>query len=527
MGMFLNNDDAHAQYEGMTNSRYFVDKSAMIDELIDCMEGAQNALCFTRPRRFGKSVMANMVAAYFGKAGDNRQVFDQLEISDSKQYEKYLNQHNVIYIDFSKMPELCADYERYVNRIINGLKQDIKASFEWIEFSEAMTLWDMLSLTKERYIFVLDEWDAVFHMTFMTNEDKNNYLLFLKQLLKDQAYVELVYMTGVLPIAKYSSGSELNMFAEYSMVGAERFSSYFGFTDEEVDQLYETYKTHTKNHKISREDLRLWYDGYYNAQEIRLYNPRSIVSALTNNQLSSYWTSSGPYDEIFYCIKDSISNVREDIALMISGESVPARVREYAATSQELRTKNQVYSAMIVYGLLTYHDGNVLIPNKELMDKFDELLMEKEEMGYVHQLVRKSRAMLRATLVGDTDTMAEIMEFAHDTESPILQYNSEVELAAIVNLVYLEAREQYHVVREEKAGKGFADFIFYPYKPSKDCILLELKVNATPKEAILQIREKQYALNITRDPRYTGRILLVGIGYNSKSKTHACKVEEL
>lgn len=388
----------------------------------------------------------------------------------------------------------------------------------------------MLAKTGRKFIFVLDEWDAPFHMDFVTQRDRSNYLLLLKNLLKDKAYVKLVYMTGVLPIAKYSSGSELNMFAEYSMVSKERFSDYFGFTESEVDRLYAIYQETVSTAKFTREDLRIWYDGYYNAAGEQLYNPRSIVSALLNNELSNYWTSSGPYDEIFYYIKDNIDNMRDDITLMASGERLFAQVTEYSATSLALETKDQAYSAMVVYGLLTYFDGKVFIPNKELMDKFDELLMEKEAMGYVHQLAKRSNAMLEATLSGDTSTMTEIMEFAHNTESPILQYNNEAELAAVVNLVYLAARDKYRVVREDKAGKGFADFVFYPYKASRDPIIVELKMDASPDDAIKQIRAKGYALTFTQAETYktyTGRILLVGISYDRKTKTHACKVEEL
>lgn len=217
------------------------------------------------------------------------------------------------------------------------------------------------------------------------------YLAFLKNLLKDQIYVELTYMTGVLPIAKYSSGSELNMFVEYDMTVMERFSGYFGFVEEEVDSLFEIYLRTTKKPKVVREDLRMWYDGYYTASGERLYNPRSVVCALANNQLTNYWTSSGPYDEIFFYIKNNIDDIRDDLVLMISGEGVEAEIQNYAAVSMELNTKDEIYSAMVIYGLLTYRDGKVFIPNKELMDKFRELLMNKESMGYVYRLANESK----------------------------------------------------------------------------------------------------------------------------------------
>jgi len=185
----------------------------------------------------------------------------------------------------------------------------------------------------------------------------------------------------------------------------------------------------------------------------------------------------------------------------------------------------------VVYGLLTYDNGEVLVPNKELMDKFNELLLSRDSLGYVYSLAKKSEQMLKATLAGDTKVIEDILQFAHDTESPVLSYNNEVELAAIVNLCYLSARNKYRIEREDRAGKGFADFVFYPEQKSDDCIILELKVDSTPEEAIAQIKEKKYALcfrgKLGEGMRYTGRILAVGISYNKKSKEHSCKVEVL
>ena len=220
-------------------------------------------------------------------------------------------------------------------------------------------------------------WDAVFYMPFISEEERKEYLLFLKWLLKDQPYVEFVYMTGVLPIAKYSSGSELNMFVEYDMSTSEEFSEYFGFSDTEVDRLYEIYQKRTADTRFDREELRIWYDGYYTATGIRLYNPRSVVLALTDNQLRSYWTSSGPYDELFYYIRHNVEAVRDDLAYMVSGEKVPVNIGQFSAVSMEMTSREQIYSAMVIYGLLTYEDGGVLIPNKELMDKFNELLLSR------------------------------------------------------------------------------------------------------------------------------------------------------
>ena len=536
MGRYLNSRVPFEAYREIAGTRFFVDKSLLLEDVLSSMEmDGQKYLCITRPRRFGKSVMANMVAAFFGRAADAGKLFEGLAIAGNGHYKAHLNKHNVIYIDFSEMPRDCTNYTQYIARIQDGINNDLARAYDDLSIVTARASWDIMAdifqEKGEKFIFVMDEWDAVFHMSFITQEDKEAYLLFLKSLLKGKAYVELAYMTGVLPIAKYSSGSELNMFLEYDMATKKKFSEYFGFSDSEVDKLFEIYRKGTDEPAITREELRIWYDGYCTAKGKRIYNPRSVVCALTDNELSNYWTSSGPYDEIFYYIRNNIQDVRDDIVLMVSGEPVPIALQGYAVTGTELKTKNQIYSAMVVYGLLTYENKMVSIPNKELMDKFNELLLNNDSLGYVYNLARESERMLNATLAGDTDTMAEILEFAHNTESPVFSYNSEIELAAVVNLVYLAARDRYRVEREDKAGKGYVDFIFYPEVKNADAIILELKAGGTPKKAIQQIKDKNYALRFKgkmgEKPKYTGRILAVGISYSPKRKEHSCKVEIL
>lgn len=248
-------------------------------------------------------------------------------------------------------------------------------------------------------------------------------------------------MTGILPIAKYSSGSELNMFVEYTMAGKIKYSEYFGFSDEEVDTLFTRYLKLTEKPLIDREGLRMWYDGYLTLSGKKLYNPRSVVCTLSDNQLSNYWTNSGPYDEIFYYVRKNVDDVRDSIALMAAGESVPAKLQEYAATSMELQTKDEILSAMVVYGFLCVENGRVSIPNKELMDKFVDMIRKEPSLGYVYQLAKESERMLKATLSQDTDTMLAILEKAHNTESPLLAYSNETELTVLINLVYLSARD--------------------------------------------------------------------------------------
>ena len=353
-----------------------------------------------------------MLGAFFGKAWDASQIFDHLKIADSPEYHQYLNQYDIIYIDFSRLPENCTSYRQYIDRIITGLKNDLAEAYPEYQTDSIYALWDILSQISEQtdrqFVFIMDEWDAVFHLPFITEKEKAEYILFLKTLLKDQDYTALAY---------------------------------------------------------------------------------------------------------------------------IAGEGVDAKIDEFAASAMELKSRDQIYSAMVVYGLLTYSGGKVFIPNRELMFKYEELLQNEESLGYVYQLAKISNQMLRATLSRDTQKMSEILQYAHNTESPILSYNNEVELSAIVNLVYLSARNKYRIEREDKAGKGFVDFIFYPWNLTDTCIILELKVDHSPEDALLQIREKDYLLRFQgksgETRKYTGEVLGVGISYDKETKEHFCKVEVL
>ncbi|MCD8109601.1 MAG: ATP-binding protein [Clostridiales bacterium] len=554
MGFYLNSAGAHEMFCDDCAGTYYVDKSAILNDLVPIVEMGENLAvaaggngkksikytCITRPRRFGKTMMANMISAYFGRGADSSSQFAHMKASSCEWYQRHLNAHNVIHISFNDMPDELTTYAQYIGRIKKMLLRDLQMEYPDAGIESDDAVWDALTMVfeycgREKFIFVLDEWDYIYHQRFVSDSDKESFTKFLSLLLKDRAYVEMAYMTGILPIAKYSSGSELNMFCEYTMATQAVYSEYFGFTDAEVDELYARYLMQdvSSNPRISREDLRFWYDGYQTCSGIRVYNPRSVVYALTNNQIDNYWTSSGPYDELFYYVGANVDEVKEPVGLMVADLPVPAKVQDYAATSMELRTRDEIFSAMVVYGFLNYSDGCVSIPNRELMGKFSEMVKKEASLGSVYQLAKESERMLRATKAGDTKTMAEILQFAHHTISPLNSYNHEAELASMLRWIYLSAIETYRIEREDRAGTGYVDYIFYPFRRDDDALIIELKVDHTVDEAIEQIKDRQYVLRFMgkpgQKPEYTGRVLAVGIAYHRKdtAKRHECRVEVL
>lgn len=537
MGFYLNSKRPLDSYKKEYDSHYFVDKTLILDELSERINTNTNYVCITRPRRFGKSVMANMIVSYFSRADDADGFFSDLKISGRESFKQHCGKYDVIFISFNELPRKCRSYDQYIERIESMLLKDLMKAYPDAEISEDDAVWDAFTMVydaydSQRFLFVFDEWDFIFHRDFITERDKREYISFLSNMLKDKAYVALAYMTGILPISKYSSGSELNMFAEYTMVSEELYSDYFGFKNSEVDELYARYLNTQPVPNVTREGLRNWYDGYHTKSGERVYNPRSVVLSLTNNNLGSYWTSSGPYDEIYYYVEHNVAAVRDNLAQMVAGIPVSANVREYAASSMNLTTRDEIFSAMVVYGFLSYENGKVSIPNKELMDRFCEMLVKEQSLGYVHRLAAESSKVLKATLAGDAETVAEAIKYAHDTESPLLKYNDESELTTLVTLIYLSARDTYRVEREDKAGVGYVDFIFYPETDRRaDGIILELKVDHTADEALQQIKDRNYAQKfdgrLGGTSKYTGRVLGVGIAYNKKTKEHECRIEVL
>ena len=519
MTYFLNASIKHNSFTEVANYKYFVDKSGLIEKINKNIKTPGKYICITKPRRFGKTINAMMLASYYSKNADFKNLFDKLEISEDPSYSAHLNKHNVIYMTFNSNASDLKTYSDYIEFYKTRLARDITEAYPFVNSDD--TLSEMLNQasdkTGEGFVFVIDEWDYIFNNNLFSEEDRIKFLTFIEDLLKDKSYVDLAYMTGILPIAKYFSGSTANMFDEYTFINDDTYDKYFGFTNDEVVKLC------SKQNKISINDLKEWYNSYKTLGGYEVYNPRSVMYALKRGICQSYWTNTGPMEEIIYYINNDVGNIKDDIVRMVSGIPLEIRLKGYSAEQKQLNNRNQILSAMTIYGFLSYHDKILEIPNKELSIKFDEALEDKS-MGEVSKLVLKSNEMLRATLMQDAGRMAEILEEAHDINIPTIKYGDENSLACVVMLSYLSARDDYKIVREMPSRKGFADFIFYPNNKSKTAFILELKKNSTPDVALKQIREKKYA-NALND--YTGKKLAIGISYDEKLKNHKVKIEEI
>ena len=417
------------------------------------------------------------------------------------------------------MPDSGKTYDDYIKMIKQSLISDIVKYYPNINPNEFFTVGDMLESTGDQFIFVLDEWDYIFSKELF-QENQDDFLEFLTFLLKDKPYVLLCYMTGVLPIKRYSSGSALNMFDEFTFLKDRRFGEFFGFTTDEVLTLCD------ENQYMDFEKLELWYNGYTTANGVKIYNPRSVVKALENNYCESYWTNTGAMDEVSQYLKYNILEIRDDVIRMVAGEEIDIIINEeFRAGQGTPKTKEEIYSAMIVLGFLSYNDGYLKIPNKELMIEFEKALRDKS-FGYASEIIENSRIMLKATVNKDTTTVEKILHDIHNSEIPMLRYNDENSLSCVITLAYLSARDTYRVEREEKTGKGYADFTFHPRRKNDTAFIVELKKDEVPEVAINQIREKEYIQKFKAENEGK-EVLAVAICYDSKKKEHHCEIEEI
>lgn len=518
MAIYFNTNAAYKDFQILSSDKYFVDKSNIIEKINERIHTKNRYLCITKPRRFGKTSLLNMLGAYYGKAYPSASIFDNLNISQSKNYAAHLNRYNIVNISMNSLPDTGNTYADYIALIKNTIKDDLKEIYPHLKQENFRSLPDLLNATNEEFIFIIDEWDYIFSHD-LYRENHSDFLEFLRNLLKDRPYVALAYMTGVLPVKKYSTGSALNMFDEYTMLNDPLFNEYFGFTEEEVVTVC------SKQSRITPDEIAEWYNGYLTDDGHNIYNPRSVILALINGKCQSYWTKTGKMDEVLFFLKYNIGDVRDDVIKMVN--HMPVRIEildEYTAGQESPKNRMEIYAAMIIYGFLSYHDGELKIPNKELMLEFQKALKD-DDFGYVAELVRNSDEVLNATLDQNAAAVASYLHNIHNSEIPVLKYNDENSLSCVVTLAYLSARNKYKITREEKSGKGFADFIFYPRRKNLPGIIIELKANGSPQDAICQIKNKEYCEKLKKEK--IDQILLVGINYSTDTKEHQCIIEIL
>lgn len=520
MGIYLN--PGSIDFQRAINSEIYVDKSKLIEYTNKKLFTEQQFICVSRPRRFGKSMAANMLTAYYSRGCDSKEMFSKLKISRSDTFEKHLNKYNVIHINMVNFVDQGNDISESLDylsrRILHELKKEYGDvdCFDWTDIVSVLS--EIFDAKKVPFIFIIDEWDCVFRVHKNNMDSQTKYLNFLRNLLKDQSYVALAYMTGILPIKKYGEHSAINVFYEYSMIDAEPISEFTGFTGEEVKLLCENYDK-------PFEEMKRWYDGY-NLNKISIYNPKSVVESILRGQFNNYWTSTETYEALKVYIEMNFDGLKDKVTQLIAGKKIEINPGKFQNDMTTLRSADDVFTLLVHLGYLTFdfYTNQVWIPNSEVAQEFINSI---EDGGWeeVMKAIKNSDELLKATINCEEEKVAELIDKAHSDNTSILKYNDENSLSCVLSLAYYSARKIYTIERELPAGKGYADLIFQPRKNnSNPAIIVELKYDKTAGGAIQQIKEKQYS-DCLKD--YLGEILLVGINYNKDTKKHDCMIEKV
>jgi hypothetical protein len=526
MGTFLNPDNE--PFMKTIRSGKYVDKTMLIDFTNSVLNTENEYICVSRPRRFGKSIAAKMLCAYYSKGCHSEEIFDNLEIAKTERYRDELNNSNVIFMDIQwvrnalKLKKESKNIVSYLNvEIIKELKQ----IYPTIIKDNATSLPEVLAKinieTGEQFVVIIDEWDCLFRTEKENTALQEEYIDFLSGMFKGiiaDSFIKLAYITGILPIKKYGTQSALNNFYEYTMVDPLLLAPYVGFTEAEV-------KTLCEKSQMNFEDCKRWYDGYSFDNLHSVYSPNSVIQAVYNKKFRSYWTETDTYEILKHYIEMNFNGLKDAIIRMLGGERQRIKTRSFQNDMTSVKSKDDVMTLLVHLGYLAYDSEKmeVYIPNREVAEEFENAV-EEGSWSIIADALSESEDLLEATINGDADFVATQLDKIHSDNSSVLAYNNELSLSCAITIAYYSAQREYSRFRELPTGKGFADIVFIPRKNcDKPAMIIELKWDKNADAAIKQIKEKRYVGHLDE---YAGNLLLVGINYDKDTKQHSCVIEQ-
>ena len=521
MGTYIN--IGNTGFQRARNCEY-VDKSGLIAVVNKTLFTERGFSCVTRSRRFGKSMAAKMLCAYYDQSCDSRSLFADLKIAQDASFEKHLNKYPVIFLDLSDFVTRFKD-ERIIKQMDERIKEDVHEAYPDVPQRDGDDLMDYLfriaTAKKQQFIFIIDEWDAICREFEPGTKAMDAYLDWLRRMFKGGLTMQVfagVYMTGILPVKKFKMQSAMNIL-EYSMVEPRNMGQFFGFAKDEVRML-------AANHGMDFDELEKWYDGYQIGNEVSMFNPNSVIQAVDIGRCRSFWASTGAYDAISNYIQMNYEGLKDDIINMLGGGRCKVNPTKFQNDMSVIHSKDDVLTLLIHLGYLSYNwrKDECWIPNREVAGEMVNAV-ETSNWKHVVDALEKSEQLLQATLDGDCDAVARGVDAAHDANTSILSYNNENSLACVLSIAYYYAKNDYVMHRELASGKGFADIVLLPRKNvDSPAIILELKVNKDADTAISQIHRRQYPEKV-RD--YANHLLLVGINYDKDTKQHTRQIERI
>lgn len=404
MGRFVNPDNS--AFQVALNSEIYVDKTGLLEYTNHVLDTPEGYICNSRPRRFGKSYAANMLAAYYSKGCNSEKMFSGLEISKAADFKTHLNQYDVIHMDIQWFVSNCSEVNRVITFITKSVLDELQEIYPCLAQQPVATLPDALSRIKDKtgqkFVIIIDEWDVLIRDESANKKVQADYINFLRGMFKGTEptkYIQLAYLTGILPIRKEKTQSALNNFDEITMLQAGRLAPYIGFTEEEVKQLCENY--HQDYKKVKK-----WYDGYL-LENYQVYNPRAVVSVILKGEFRSYWSQTGSYEAVVPLISMDFEGLKTAIIEMLSGTELKVNTASFKNDPANIKSCDEVLTYLIHLGYLGYNQKyqTAFVPNEEIRQ---ELIHAVESVKWDEMLVfwRKSEELLNATLDMDGKAVA-------------------------------------------------------------------------------------------------------------------------
>ena len=525
MGSYLN--PGNEAFAVALNSEIYVDKTGLLTYTNKVMNTLQGYICNSRPRRFGKSITANMLTAYYSKGCSSKEMFSGLEISRAKDFEKHLNQYDVLHWDIQWCMEPAGGPERIVSYISEKTISELKEYYPHILPEEIRSLPEALSrinaASGTKFIVIIDEWDVLIRDEAADLKTQEEYINFLRAMFKGTEptkYIQLAYLTGILPVKKEKTQSALNNFKDYSMLHAGPIAPYVGFTETEVQKLCEVY-----GQKF--EEVKRWYDGYQ-IGKYHVYNPNAVVNLMLEGEFQSYWSGTASYEAIVPLINMDFDGLKSAVIEMLSGDHVPVDVTSFQNDTVSFANKDDVLTYLIHLGYLAYDRTfkTAFIPNEEIRQELI-LATKRKKWNELIAFQKESEQLLKDTIQMNGNAVAKEIEKIHREYTSVIQYNNENSLSSVLSIAYLSSMQYYFKpIREFPAGRGFADFVFIPkpeFQSYYPALVVELKWDKSVRAALDQIRDRKYPESVAC---YAGELLLVGINYNEKTKEHECRIEK-
>ncbi|MBO7599078.1 MAG: AAA family ATPase [Bacteroidales bacterium] len=515
MSQFI--DYGNIDFKGTLNSN-FVDKSGLIEFLNNAIDTRNRFICVSRPRRFGKSVAAQMAYAYYDRSCDSSELFNGLEITKNSDFKTHLNKYPTIYIDWNRFANIPQ------NEILKEAQKcfvaDLKESYPFLQEQEsfANALVEINKKTDDRFILIIDEWDML--VRDVDQDVQDEYVNFLRAMFKSNNANKLfllVYMTGILPIIKIRTQSALNNFREYSIVHPGETSKYYGFTEQEVKEL-------CSENDMDFALMKHAYDGYIIGDQKSMFNPNSVMQAIDYRTYDSFWSKTASFMAIETYLHTDVDNVRTKIIEMMSGGTEVIEPASFRNDMKNIDTSDDVMTLLVHLGYLSYEPETqrVRIPNTEVAIEFKNAV-SVAGWGELSKSVGASLRLLEDTITLKKDKIARAFDDYHFEASSLLEFNDENSMRCAIVLAYYAAKPFYKIFHELPTGKGFADMVFIPlHNSSRPAIVVELKYDKSADSAIDQIHRKEYPASLKG---FSKQIILCGINYNKSTSKHEVEME--